>query len=209
MILIDDRILNDEKARTNSTTRSEVLASVFVDLDIRPGFTWHVGTVTSLSMPDIFNEDKSCGFEVVRCESENDICFEDSVKRCIDENAPIYTHKSTFPYFHCAGWMRRVYEDKLYNKLRKNAKGNYDGCAHNSLIILNSYKAEDPCVPFAIYSECLTRKTSDVKPFESVYFITLSGIYINNPSHIEYKRFNGGEYRDRILAMKSLLKIVE
>ena len=86
MIKINQRYLETEEIRNNSTTRSEVFATQLVDSYISPNDVWNVGAKTNLELPDIYNDSQNCGFEVVLCEAPIDLLHNDVTKELININ---------------------------------------------------------------------------------------------------------------------------
>lgn len=238
MIQIDNRYLKDEEIRNNTTVRAEVLASVFVNNYIQNNDTLIVGTDTNESLPDIFNESKTCGFEVVECEALIDFLHKDvikelvkinfdyekylEIKKCHPEhifnkvnlNLTVINNRigatSTTDLGHSVDWMIENYKNTLHKKLKKLNNGDYKNCLNVSLIILNLSRANGIInAEQVMQSYCVEAKNFTLL-FNYIYYVTTNGIYLINTNKCErLKFFNDDEFSICVKEMKKLLKIDE
>lgn len=208
MIQIDSRYLKDEGIRNNTTVRAEVLASVFVNKYIQNNDILIVGSDTNENLPDIFNESKTCGFEVVECEALIDFLHNDLTKELINinydyskyleikNNNPEHVFNkinlnmtiinnqicstSTLDFGHSIDWMTENYRNEVNKKLNKLNNGNYKNCKNVSLLILNLARANGK-----LNAEQVRQVYSEeinlnkfVLLFNYIYYVTTGGIYL-------------------------------
>lgn len=238
MIKINKRYLENKKIRNNTTTRAEVLAIDFVDGIIEPNDNWNVGAETSFNLPDIYNDNKTLGFEVVRCESEIDFRRDDIMKELENINYDyskylkikannkdhIFNNKefifsifdnkiistSTKGFGHSIDWMINYYKKTIKCKLHKLNKGNYSECQKVSLIILSTYRVNDYIGAQQIQEIYSQQTHCFEKSFDVVYYITSSAIYfIKDKEASLFKQFNDNEFSKYVKQMKQKLKIDE
>lgn len=238
MIQIDSRYLKDEEIRNNTTVRSEVLASVFVNKYIQNNDILIVGTDTNENLPDIFNETKTCGFEVVECEAAIDFLHKDAtkelvkinfdyekyleIKKCYPEhifnkvnlNLTVINNRicatSTTNLGHSVDWMIKNYKNTLQKKLKKLNKGDYKNCLNVSLIFLNLFRANEIINAEQVMQSYFVEAKNFDLLFNYIYYVTTNGIYLINTNKCEaLKLFNDDEFSVCVREMKGLLKIDE
>lgn len=208
MIKINQRYLETEEIRNNSTTRSEVFATQLVDSYISPNDVWNVGAKTNLELPDIYNDSQNCGFEVVLCEAPIDFLHNDVTKELINinydyskyleikNNNPEHVFNkinlnmtiinnricstSTLDLGHSIDWMTEKYRNEVNKKLNKLNNGNYKNCKNVSLLILNLARANGK-----LNAEQVRQVYSEeinlnkfVLLFNYIYYVTTGGIYL-------------------------------
>lgn len=208
MIKINQRYLETEEIRNNSTTRSEVFATQLVDSYISPNDVWNVGAKTNLELPDIYNDSQNCGFEVVLCEAPIDLLHNDVTKELINinydyskyleikNNNPEHVFNkinlnmtiinnricstSTLDLGHSIDWMTEKYRNEVNKKLNKLNNGNYKNCRNVSLLILNLARANGK-----LNAEQVRQVYSEeinlnkfVLLFNYIYYVTTGGIYL-------------------------------
>lgn len=208
MIQIDSRYLKDEEIRNNTTVRAEVLASVFVNKYIQNNDILIVGTDPNENLPDIFNESKTCGFEVVECEALIDFLHKDATKELVKINFDYETYldikkchpehifnkvnlnltvinnricaTSTTDGGHEIDWMIENYRNEVNKKLNKLNNGNYKNCKNVSLLILNLARANGK-----LNAEQVRQVYSEeinlnkfVLLFNYIYYVTTGEIYL-------------------------------
>lgn len=212
MIKINQRYLETEEIRNNSTTRSEVFATQLVNSYISPNDVWNVGDDTNLSLPDIYNDSRNCGFEVVECEALIDFLHNDATKELVkinydyskyletknsnpkhifnkvDLNMTIIDNRicatSTFGFGHSMDWMIENYRKEVNKKLNKLNNGNYKNCENVSLIVLNLARANG-----ILNAEQVRQVYSEeiesnryALLFNYIYYVTTDGIYLITPN---------------------------
>ena len=217
MIKINQRYLETEEIRNNSTTRSEVFATQLVDSYISPNNVWNVGAKTNLGLPDIYNDSKNCGFEVVQCEAPIDFLHNDVTKELIKinydyskylsikNNNPAHVFNkvnlnmtiinnricstSTLDLGHSIDWMIENYRKEINKKLNKLNNGNYKSCTNVSLIILNLARANGNLNAQQVRQVYSEEIESNkfALRFNFIYYVTTDGIYLITPN--EYQRF--------------------
>lgn len=217
MIKINQRYLETEEIRNNTTTRSEVFATQLVDSYISPNDVWNVGDDTNLSLPDIYNDSRNCGFEVVECEASIDFLLKDITKELVkinydyskyleqknnnskhifnkvDLNLIVNDNRicaiSTLDRKHNINWMIENYEHEIYKKLNKLNNGKYKNCENVSLIILNLVRANGMLNAEQVRQVCYKEVEDNnfTLLFNYIYYVTTDGIYLITPN--ECQRF--------------------
>ena len=238
MVVIDSRYLENENIRNNTVTRSEVLASVFVEKYILSDAVLHVGIITSKNLPDIHNDDNTVGFEVVTCEAYDDYalidrkrelqkknCHEDGLNKVKDLDKKEYSEHilgkddvdlremnnliKPLPLFHYENWMGENYKKRIHNKLDKLNKGNYAECLNISLIVLTLLR-DNKSSAQQIQEIYYKEAQNFTLSFNCIYFVTNSGIYtIKENGTSVLKKFMNDEFSQCVIKMKQLLRIDE
>ncbi len=238
MIKINQRYLETEEIRNNSTTRSEVFATQLVDSYISPNDVWNVGAKTNLELPDIYNDSQNCGFEVVLCEASIDFLHNDVTKELININydyskyleiknnnpehvfnkinlnMPIINNRicstSTLDLGHSIDWMTEKYKSTIQKKLKKLNSGNYENCSNVSLVILNLSRSNGILNAEQVRQAYSEEAQKYTLLFNSIYYITTDGIYFIDTRECKIlKSFIDNEYCISVRKMKQLLKIDE
>lgn len=217
MLQIDKRYLADDKIRTNSTVRSEVLVGVFIDKYIFTNGTLYVGTNPSEKLPDIHNNTNTVGFEVVNCEADVDFIHKDIIEKfakinkaalnsTVEDN--VYSTRKSFG--HGVDWMVKKYKETLNKKLQKLNNGNYSGCSRVFLIILNILRANGMLNAKQIQQVYCEEIKNFSVGFANIYYITPNGIYLVNTNEVlNFKKFQNNEFSDCVMEMKQMLGIEE
>lgn len=238
MIQIDSRYLKDEEIRNDTTVRAEVLASVFVNKYIQNNDILIVGSDTNENLPDIFNESKTCGFEVVECEALIDFLHNDATKEFVKINHDYTKYldlknsnpehifnkvnlkltvidnkicaSSTLEYGHSIDWMLEKYKSTIQKKLKKLNSGNYENCSNVSLVILNLSRSNGILNAEQVRQAYSEEAQKYTLLFNSIYYITTDGIYFIDTRECKIlKSFIDNEYCISVRKMKQLLKIDE
>lgn len=238
MIKINQRYLETEEIRNNSTTRSEVFATQLVDSYISPNDVWNVGAKTNLELPDIYNDSQNCGFEVVLCEASIDFLHNDVTKELINinydyskyleikNNNPEHVFNkinlnmtiinnricstSTLDLGHSIDWMTEKYKSTIQKKLKKLNSGNYENCSNVSLVILNLSRSNGILNAEQVRQAYSEEAQKYTLLFNSIYYITTDGIYFIDTRECKIlKSFIDNEYCISVRKMKQLLKIDE
>lgn len=238
MIKINQRYLETEEIRNNSTTRSEVFATQLVDSYISPNDVWNVGAKTNLELPDIYNDSQICGFEVVLCEASIDFLHNDVTKELINinydyskyleikNNNPEHVFNkinlnmtiinnricstSTLDLGHSIDWMTEKYKSTIQKKLKKLNSGNYENCSNVSLVILNLSRSNGILNAEQVRQAYSEEAQKYTLLFNSIYYITTDGIYFIDTRECKIlKSFIDNEYCISVRKMKQLLKIDE
>ena len=212
MININQRYLETEEIRNNSTIRSEVFATQLVDSYISPNDVWNVGAKTNLELPDIYNDSQTCGFEVVICEAPIDFLHIDATKELININydyskyleiknnnpehifnkvnlnTTIINNRicstTTLDLGHSIDWMTENYRNEVNKKLNKLNNGNYKNCGNVSLIILNLARANGMLNAEQVRKVYFEEIKANgfVLLFSYIYYVSTDGIYLITPN---------------------------
>lgn len=202
--------------------RNEVCSGLIVEKYIY-GKELMLGDDPSLRLPDLYAEDYSIGYELVRCDLTCDFKWMDSIKIMAecggdeDEIKKRLAAKEIVPDEYSFlkrknGLVYSLYPKKLYTmgenfwgdfisiiekKLKKLKNGRYDFCCSKNLIVSSTLRerGEDT-------AQCITKIYRDVYSkygvsFNNVYLITIKGVYAIYPRCKELKHF-GNEYFNEI-----------
>lgn len=238
MIQIDNRYLKDEESRNNDNARNEVLACVFVEKYIlQNNNILHVGTDPQRKLPDIHNTHNTIGFEVVRCEGQEDFNRKDFIKKlakinfnykdylkiktqkpnhifnkvnmklCVSNNKIVSSIESDI---NSIDWMIQQYKETINIKLGKLNNGNYKNCKNISLIILNLFRLNGSLNAKQV-QQCYFEEAQNFPLiYDYIYYITTIGIFIINTKESKVlKLFTDEEFNECVSKAKQMLQIDE
>lgn len=221
MVICHDNFIKNDCIKN----RTELLAALIIDNNIYKDKELFVGHPTHESLPDIFDEDKEKGFEVVTLEKDIDQ-IKDSVfyelskvnfgkekfkykKKTFDKKGVIFEEKNEKIFIkntfdcHLENWMDEDIKNMLNKKLKKLNNGNYNGCKDISLIILSidRYRTKDFAISvFDFYNNIKKEYSFN---FKNVYLVLSNKIY-----HFYYENIKEYEYDENIIInkMKSMFE---
>lgn len=118
MINICERYLKSYETRSNITVISEVLSALIVDKYILKNDIINVGDSQQGKLPDIHTQDKICGFEVTRCESEKDF-YHDDVQKFLESNNYDYKVFEKIDNVNSYNEVSNLIDKELFKRLKK------------------------------------------------------------------------------------------
>lgn len=214
--------------------RNETLISIIINKYICKEKLW-LGGNTDNHLPDLFNEDKSTGFEIVQCELDSDlntkliykairekgIRNEDVADALRTFNSPSFD-KSNYSFSidnngliagftqnslgRSPGYLQAILERNIKLKIEKMLKGNYSACKNLYLVLSNIERAKDKSD--AELTKGIYHKLikDKTQKFKDVFLVTTSGIYSLDDT-IADVYFSSRTFNNCVKAMKRKLNL--
>ena len=214
--------------------RNDTLLALLIDKYIFPFNLLIIGDDNVKHLPDLWDKDRTNGFEFVQCELDCDLDakniykalklnknnYNKTIEMLKRDNFPIdeysfqrygskigsFSHKESGRSY---GYLAPIYEKNIRNKLEKLNKGNYSGCQRCSLVISNIERSKDKSDVDLVKKIYERLSLNYTEKFDNVYVITTTGIYrIANDIEImvEYKCSTFSYY---VSKMKDKLRFTE
>lgn len=234
MLVIKERYLETEEIRNNLATRHEVLVGIIIDKYIHKGDRFIVGENTDLNLPDVFNENKNIGYEVVWVERQDEYLHSDvtrqlskikydydkylqmkeqgdsvfnSIKLDITTSDGIIVTTSAGAVFESAeNWMRQEYRSELEKKFQKLNKGLYSDCTNISLAVLTINSDFPGLNEKVLYGEYVKLCKQYRQKFDTIYLISMDNIFCITETKIQkIKNYSSKEYEICVVEMRKRL----